>query len=223
MLKRFIGIILTSVIATGLLSGCLNQTSAQEQIYSILEEAVKKEAIFKEQQAKTIELEKEEQAYYEEIIKLGLKEFPAIVELSDKALATIEERENSIEKEHDSIVSSQKEFGKIETKIKKIKDEELKKEATALVKSMEQRYEIHETLYDSYKKSLNHDKELYQLFKEEDLKMEELQVKVKEINQSYDVVIETNKKYNEATEASNKQKVKFYEKAELDIAENKKS
>lgn len=76
-------------------------------------------------------------------------------------------------------------------------------------KVMSERYSTYDNLYDAYQQSLAYDRELYELFKKEDLKMDELQVQIEKINTSYTEVLKANEEFNALTEKSNQKKKVF--------------
>lgn len=219
MLKRIslAGVILFFAI---LVSGCSD--SPEEQIHLILEEAVQKEKGFEDQQTPITESEKREKQLYGQITGLSMKEFDQIVKLSDDALKNIENREELIEKEHKSITASQKEFNKIEERIEDIDDKKILQRAKKVKETMENRYAAHDELYKSYKESLSLDKQLYELFKKEDLKMDTLQEQINKINASYQKVLLANEKFNKETDQYNKEKEAFYKSADINIASSDK-
>ncbi|MDQ0217251.1 YkyA family protein [Peribacillus cavernae] len=212
---RLIAVILLSAV---LVSGC--NGSPEEQIHSILEETVQQEKGFEDQQTPIAKSETKEKQLYDQIIKLGMKEFDQIVKLSDDALKNIQNREKLIEKEHKSIQKSEEEFNKIDTEMKDIDDKKVQQQAEDLKKTMESRYAAHDRLYKSYKESLSLDKQLYELFKNEDLKMEELQAQIDKINTSYQKVLLANEQFNKETELYNQEKKAFYKSADIKIANN---
>jgi hypothetical protein len=197
--------------------GCSSGPSPEEEVYETLEKVVSLEESFKDQQDPLVELEKSEKAIYDEIISLSAKDFDKIVSLSTEAISLVEERETRINNEHESIQSAKTEFETVDSHIEKIEDTDLKKEAEGLIELMNRRYTAYEELYTNYINALTYDKELYQLFQNEDLSMETLEEQINLINESYEKVITANNQFNEITDAYNKAKVKFYENAELNI------
>jgi hypothetical protein len=218
--KKQISLLTIFLLTAGLLSGCFSE-SPEEKISSILEESVKKEKVFEEQQTPITDSEKKEKELYGKIIGLSMKEFDQIVALSDDALQNLADREKLINKERKSIEESQKQFSKMNDVIKDIDDKDIQKKARALQDTMEKRFAAHKELYQSYNQSLAKDKELYQLFKKKDLKMEELQTQIDSINSAYEDVIKANEKFNVATQKYNKEKKNFYESTDLKVAGNK--
>ena len=209
-LKHFY--LLVVFISVAILAGCINGKSPEEKIQTILEKSAAEESDFVEQQKPLNELEKSEKDIYDEIIKLGMKEYDQIVELSDEALDNIEDREQLIEKEHNSMQDSQKQFEKVKGQIKKIEDGEAKDQALKLEDTMQARYTAYEDLYNKYIKSIKQDRSLYELFKKEEVKMNELESQINLINDSYTEVINANENFNQLTKKFNEQKENFYEK-----------
>ncbi|ART76179.1 hypothetical protein B4U37_09060 [Sutcliffiella horikoshii] len=200
------------------LAGCVNGESAEQEIFQTLEEVVELEASFEEQQGPLLELEKEESAIYEEILTLGMKEFDQIVKLSQEGLALVEQKEAAMKNEKESIEAARSQFEEVKTSIESLEDEELKKEAQALYQLMEQRYEAYMTLSNHYMKSMEDEKEMYELFQTEDLTLEQLQVQINDLNEKYEKINEANKSFNDLTDQYNKAKLDFYKKAGLNVS-----
>ncbi|WP_163103152.1 YkyA family protein [Peribacillus alkalitolerans] len=213
---RHLSIVLLLVI-TFTISGCLNKTSPEENLLTLLENIVKNEKVFEKQQVPLTKLEEQEKVLYDKIIQLGMKEFDQIVKLSDEAIVNANKREEAMKKERESIQSSEEEFKKIDSIIKEIEDKETKKQAKELKKLMETRYAAHEQLFDSYMESIQKDITVYEQFKKEDLTLEELQKHIDEVNASYDEVMKTNDIYNKATDEYNREKMTFYKQAGLKV------
>ncbi len=214
---------LLSIMLAGVLSlaGCLGKQSPEEKMFEELEKVVSIEKDFEEQQEPLVKLEKEEKKIYEQIISLGMKEYDQIVKLSDEALAIADKRSGHIEKEKESIGDSAKEFENVPGLIEDIEDQALKKQAKELQKTMEERYEIHDGLYENYKKGIQYDKELYEMLKDKELSFEKLEEQINKVNAVYEVVLEKNKEFNNKTDQYNKQKMAFYKEAGIEVKEEK--
>ncbi|WP_175988703.1 YkyA family protein [Bacillus sp. Marseille-Q1617] len=200
-----------------ILMGCIGGASPQENIYNVLEETVAKEDQYVEVQKPIQGLEKKEKEIYNEIMSLGMKEFDKIVKLSDDALKNISERSDYIEKERKAMNEAKEKFSGLDEFISKLEDDKLKNEADKLAKTMEQRYQLHAKLTDSYLQALAQDKKLYELFKKKELTMEELEKQITSINEAYDKTIKLNEEYNTKTEQFNKLKQGFYSTAEIEV------
>ncbi|MDQ0177004.1 YkyA family protein [Bacillus chungangensis] len=205
------------MMMASLLSGCFHMTSPEETIYTIFEKTVEKEKDFKELQQPLVELEKKESAIYDQIMELGMKEFTKIKKLADDALLNVDERENMMVKEQEAMNASQEEFEKAKEYIDKIKEKELKKAANDLYILMKKRYQAHEILFDIYKEGLEADRQLYRLFKDEELEYDVLEGQIEVTNTHYAKLLEANNQFNEATEEFNEKKLVFYQQAGIQV------
>jgi len=209
-------LVLLLVATTFMLTGCLGQKSPEERMYEIMENAVKAEKGFEDQQNPLVELETKENELFDKITSLGMKEKEQINKLSDEALSMADKRNEHIDKEKKSIQESREKFKDADSVMKKIKDPELKEKAEFLYKTMNDRYAAHDTLYNEYTKAIEGDKDLYKALKSGDINLDDLEKKVENINQHYSKVLEANEKFNKLTETYNKEKLAFYKLAGLD-------
>ncbi|WP_235822681.1 YkyA family protein [Cytobacillus massiliigabonensis] len=207
------------VIAMGslVLSGCFNKSTPVEKIYDVLEKVVSTENVFKEQQEPLVELEKQEKEIYDKIISLGMKEFDEINRLSDQAIAIVDKRKDHMNKEQESIAASQKEFKKALPLINEIEEAALKEKAQTLYDTMTERYKIHDELYQQYLEGVKLDKELYLMFKKEDLQLEQLDAQITKINEIYAKILKENEEFNKKTKEYNEAKLSFYKESGLKI------
>ncbi|WP_066176426.1 YkyA family protein [Bacillus marinisedimentorum] len=199
------------------LGGCSIGTQPEEEIYQALESAVEQEEQFEKQQEPLSEAEEKEQQLYNEIVGLKMEEFDKISSLSKEAETLAGKRKEMIEKEKESIEASREEFSKVEELAGELEDDQLKKKAAELSSYMNDRYDAYAALYDAYSKAIEHDLELYGMFQDKELKLEELKKHIEEVNKSYDSVMEANKVFNDLTEKYNKSKREFYKMADLDV------
>ncbi|MFC4320349.1 YkyA family protein [Litchfieldia salsa] len=200
-----------------IIAGCSNGPTPEEEIYAVLEDVVKLEESFKEQQNPLVELEQKEKELYDEIIALSMKDFDKIVTLSKEAQSLVEERKERIDTEYESIKESKLKFDTVLESIGKLENEDLEQDAMELVDLMTNRYNSYDELYESYNEAVQFDKELYVLFQDKELEIENLQEQIDTINKSYDKVIAANEKFNDYTESYNQAKIKFYENAGLEV------
>jgi chromosome segregation ATPase len=200
-----------------LLTGCMGGSTPQEMVYTTLEDTVKKEEKLKETQQPLTKLEEEEQKLFDQAIGLSMKEIDEIRNIADQALENISERETLIKEEVSAMEEAEEAFQAAESNIEEIEDGKLKKEAEELASLMNDRFEAHAAMADSYLKSLTSDRELYEMLKKEDLTMEELQGQIEKINENYKSTMEHNQTYNQLTEEVNNSKISFYENAEIDV------
>lgn len=197
------------------IAGCGN--SPETEIYSHLEEAVKLEKGFQEQQGDITQLEQKEQEIYKEIIELGIDELDQIKKLSEDALASIEERVQKIKLEKESLDASREEFEKSKKYIEKIDDEKTKEKAQTMYETMKKRYDAYDELHAAYNETLALEKGLYELLQLEELEQEELQKHIEDVNLKYQEVIKVNEDFNTYTTEYNALKKDFYEIANIDV------
>jgi hypothetical protein len=202
-----------------ILSGCNPFQSTPEKIHEVLENVVKKEALFEEQQQPLVQLEKDEQRLYEEIMELGTKNIDEIVEKSNKAVEIVDERKTHMDNEQKSLEESEEEFKKVKPLIEKIDEKQVKDKADQLYAVMTERYRTHDALYKAYIQGLELDKNLYNMLKAEERSLEKLEQQIVKINQIYQEVIAANEKFNELTKEYNDTKHAFYELSGLEIEE----
>lgn len=203
-----------------LLSGCAG-SSPEENIYTIFEKVVNLEDPFKKQQEPLKKLEQKESELYDEIMDIGLNDFDKVVALSNEAITVLEEREQRIEAEYESIKASKEEFTLVNNEIENIKDEKLAEKAKQIKMTMENRYSAYDSLFEAYKTSISYDKELYTMLQKSDLTMDELEAQIKKVNESYKIVMKQNDVFNKLTEEYNKLKMEFYEDASLNVDKSK--
>ncbi|NRD78715.1 YkyA family protein [Bacillus sp. BRMEA1] len=198
------------------LTGCGNKQKPIDNLYTALEQVAVKEKVFEEQQKPITELEKKEKSLYDQIIKLGVKDYSQIVILSDEAIASADKREMYLEKETNSIKESEKEFQKLPEINKGLEDPSIRQLSEELYHIMIQRYNAHDELVKEYTLAIQYDKQLYGMFKNKNLPLNQLEVQVNKINEEYKKVSAANETFNKLTEQYNAKKVELYKKAGLD-------
>jgi flagellin-specific chaperone FliS len=203
------------------LSACLDRKTTPEKMYEVMEQVVSAEIPFEAKQEPIVNAEKEEKEIYDEIITLGLKEYEEIVELSNKALLLIEERRTLITEESASIAKSKEQFEQLKPFIDKLENRDLQKKAMKLYDVMFERYRLHEELQLSYIEALNLDRELYEMFKNKAVAIDQLENQINLINDTYSEIYEINDHFNKSTATYNDLKLSFYKEAGLKIENNK--
>ncbi|KIL50309.1 hypothetical protein KP77_16840 [Jeotgalibacillus alimentarius] len=202
-----------------LLSGCVFGTPAEEEISEKLEAAVAAEEGYVSAQNDLRDLETEEQQLYDEIMALSMEEFEQINTLADDALSNLDTREEKLSEEREAISSSEEEFGEVESLVADIDSEELQQHVETMIDTMNNRYSAHDELSTAYEDGLQLNRELYEMLKNEELKLEELEQQVTKINDQNAVIIEANTEFNDLTNEYNDLKAEFYNMAELNTEE----
>ncbi|RWR12403.1 YkyA family protein [Siminovitchia fortis] len=208
MKKRHLAVILLA--SATLLSAC---GTPEEQIHKSLEETVVLEKDFEKQQKPLMKLEKEEKSLFDEIMNLGMKKFDEIVALSDKALANLDKREELLAKEEKAMAASKKEFDNIDHLIDKLKDDQLKGKAKELKKLMNRRYDSHEQLVKAYREAIKEDRKIYEMMKDKELKLEDLEAQIETANNVQEEVLKASEQFNKFTDQFNEEKEKLYKEA----------
>lgn len=201
-----------------ILNGCIGKP--EEKIYKKLEDVVKLEEVFKNEQKPLVKLEQQEKKLYDQMIESGYKEHDKIIKLADKAIELSEKRKEHLNTERGSIVAAEKNFKTVEKQIEKLNKPSLKKEGQELYSIMMERYKVHERLYDKYRTAIRKDQNLYAVFKDKHATLEQIQTKIDDTNRVYQQVYELNNQFNKLTERYNKMKIKFYEDAGLKKEKN---
>jgi hypothetical protein len=217
--KKKYNFILFIFISVVIFAGCTKEKTPEEKMYTVLEKVVAAEKEFEEQQNPLVTLEKKEKGIYDQIIKLGMKEYDQIVKLSDEALLLADQRKELMEKETNSIKQSEKEFTKASNIKDKFEDRNLTKIANELYEIMMERYKAHDELYIQYNEALKNDKALYEMFKNKNLPLEDLEAQVNKLNETYKKIYNANEKFNLLTEQYNDKKLSFYKRAGLNTSE----
>jgi predicted patatin/cPLA2 family phospholipase len=94
-------------------------------------------------------------------------------------------------------------------------DPTLKKIVNQLNDIMMKRYDAHRELYKQYSDAIQYDKELYQMFKNKNLSLEDLEAQINKLNETYKKVYTANDQFNKYTQQYNEKKLLFYKKAGL--------
>ena len=214
-LKKLRIVLLGSVLAVAI-AGCSSKTP-EEESYDLLEELASIEQGYEEQHEPLQKLEAEDNEIYAQIIELGMKEMDEIKTLSDEAITGIEEREELMKKEKESINESRERFGDFDGLIEELSDKKAQTEAAELQKIMKQRYDDYDQLYDLYLASLAEEKKLYELFKDEKATKEQFETQIESVNKTYTELSEANAQFNEQTEKYNNKKISFYNLAGIEV------
>lgn len=202
---------------TVMAAGCSFGDKPAEKIYTHLEEAAMLEQDFTEQQEKIVDAEKKEQQLYNEMIEMSMDDFEQIVSLSKQADQLANDRKQWMKEEKDILDEAYQTFTKAQDLVKEIENDELKQSGRQLLEAMENRHETYDKLFDAYMVSIERDRKLYNMFREKELKANDLQDQIDQVNASYKKVNETKDRFNEYTERYNETKKNFYETAELNV------
>lgn len=190
------------LIATLLLSGCSFGSSVEEELSNLLSDLNKAEEQYRGAQEELNDLEKSEQALFNDMMKLTQEQHDEletkvieVEESLEKRIALIEEEEESMKKAVESVGS----FDKIVEKA----EDETKSEIEKLKVAMNDRYDFHSVFIEEYKKLTELQRELYALLDAEETELPKLQELVDEVNEQNEVVIASITSFNDATATVN--------------------
>jgi hypothetical protein len=204
VLQRKVRLLFLFVIVL-FIAGC-NILSSEQSLLSAFEKLIKYEKEFHKQQKPLVELEKKEKEIYDRIMSLGMKQFPEILKLSEEALEIIEKREKRIKKEYDSIQLAKKQLEVVKTEISSLPDQAVKENASRLAQLLEKRYMTYDELYNDYQQALQLEIDLYRMFQNKQLTLEQLEQQVIKINSAYDEIKKANEQFNRYTVEYNEAK-----------------
>lgn len=210
-LIRVVGVILI----VSFLAAC--GATKEEKVQKALETAFEKEDVYDEEQKEIAKLEKEEGEIFSKIVDMTDDELDEIDKLAKTAIANIDKRSEKIGLEQDSMSAAKKEFKKAKSHIADIEDEDVKKKANAMYKTMEERYGIHNEIIKTYEATLEKEKEFYQEIPKKDGSEEDIVDILKELNKNYEELVTKTEAFNEKTKKYNEDKATYYKAADLDV------
>lgn len=157
---------------------------------------------YRNSQADLSELEKSEQALFNETMKLTqeqteeLKAKVAELEkLLEERLGLLDEEEASMKKAEEFVASFDKVLEKTE--------EDNKKRVEELNQAVNKRYELHSAFTGEYRKLIDLQREVYEMLADEGIELESVQRKVEEVNEQNQTVHSAINSFNESTIAVN--------------------
>ncbi|WP_027408291.1 YkyA family protein [Anoxybacteroides tepidamans] len=182
----------------------------EQQVVDTFEQIAKLEDKVNKHHATLVRLEREQTTLYGQITSLGMKQFNKVAELSKEAQTIIDKREKEIDAEHENIKRAHKMLPIAKENAERLHESAIKACALRLINVMEKRYAAYDSLYTHYQKALLLERELYRLFEQENVTLEQLQKQTEKINRVYAEVVAANNQFNDYTEEYNEAKKKLY-------------
>nr|WP_281381375.1 YkyA family protein [Geomicrobium halophilum] len=158
-------------------------TTPEQRMQTHVEQTVELEEGFQEQQEPLLAAEEAERERFEEMMERGLNERDENEALVSEAIQYVEERKKRMEAERKSLKAAYEEFQKGAAYVHEIEDEDVEEQAMILVEVMEKRYEVHSALYEAYIQAASLDRELYEMFLEEEVDFGDLEEQINLIKQ----------------------------------------
>ncbi|WP_194165706.1 YkyA family protein [Oceanobacillus sp. CFH 90083] len=216
MLKQIylLGMIISSLF---LIAACSSKSS-EEQIHDHLEEAIQLEEGYETTQQEIEELELQEQDIFSQIVDLDMDHFEQIQELSQEAISVVEQKQEKLAEERESIEASEEAFIQVESIISDLEDESVQQDAENMVAIMTERYTAYYDLNDTYQASTAQEKELYEMLQLEELDPNEVTEHLEALNENYEGIIALNGEFNQLTADYNEAKRTFYEASDLNVS-----
>ncbi|MEF3328674.1 YkyA family protein [Oceanobacillus sp. M60] len=212
------GYLYAIIISSLLFIAACSSKSAEEQIHDHLEEAIQIEEGYETQQQEIEELEQQEQEIFSQIVELDMEQFDQIQELSQEAISIVEQKQEKLGEERESIEASQEEFEQVESLISDLEDENVQQEAESMYDIMIERYTTYYDLNDTYQTSVDQEKELYEMLQQEELEQDEVTGHLEALNENYERIIALNEEFNQLTADYNEAKRTFYEASDLNVS-----
>jgi len=206
-------IILTGLISFILiLTGCSFGQSTESSLNDVLTKVYEDEEGYRTAQEQLSELEKTEQASYNELMELTQKEKEEISAKTADMDSSLKERLSLINKEKESISKAEESFKAFDDVMKDAKEENIKGILEEMKKEMGLRFELHGEFTDQYEKLAELQKTLYGMLSDEHAELPKLQEKVAEVNAQNETVQSVIAEFNEHTKKFNELKNDVYEK-----------
>lgn len=198
------------------LSGCVGSKSEQE-LYTIFEKAATQEKAMFQQTATFDSLGQKDKELYSKILQQGKDSNASVQPMISEAIQILDQRQKTLDTEKDMLNNAQKEMKDADSKTNHMENGKLKDQAKQIEKLYKDRYDSFIQMYDSYKKAIQSEKELYNMLQTKDEKLKSINDKVKETNSLYKDAEDKIDQFNNATKDYNKEKVDFYQAANIKV------
>src|SRR5699024_2918721 len=190
-----------------LLVSC-GEKNVHKQIMNHLEKAYVSEEEFIEYQEELLRLEEKDLELYDEVVQLEGSEANELQSLIGEALKVTEQREAYLEAERTAIKQSKENFLHVEPYIEQVTDEDVKSNLEKLYKTMTDRYEVYEEVYESYATSLQLTESLYEHLRDNSSQYL-LHDTLDDVNESYEQLFTVNDRFNRLTKDYNRLKKEY--------------
>lgn len=191
------------------LAACSNN-KVQEQIFEHLEAAYEAEQLFVLSQEQLLELEEKDIEIYNEIIELDDISEERLQQLTNEALQLVEARKQYLEEERNSIRQSKEHFQNLEPILAEMADGEEKEKLEQLYKTMMDRYESYDEVYETYMESLYLTESLYEHLQKE-ATYSVINETLNQVNESFEKLFKVNDQFNLLTKQYNRIKTEYYD------------
>jgi len=193
------------LIFTLLLAGCNFSPSLESKLSDALSAMFSSEDKYREAQEALGDLERKEQILFNETMSLTQEETEELEKNVAELVSSLEERLVLIEKEESSINKAKESLTLFEDIVNDA-EEGIKEDVEQLEKVIKDRYSNHAEVVTEYIGLTDVQKELYDMFLDEETDLAMLQEKVEEVNKQNQIVQDTIQIFNESTAKVNELK-----------------
>ncbi len=195
-------VIAGSFSAILMLSAC-SGSGVSGDLDAVLNDTFEEEEEYREVQDDLEEREKAEQKLFEEIMALTQEEQDKVAKQAQQALDSADERLEFLNTEKESIESAEEKSTEIDQIIEEAEEASVKADVEVLKAKMQERFAAHGEFAKAYEQLIGHQKELYDMLKDEKTKLQALQEKAAEVNKQNEQVQQAVTEFNELTEQVN--------------------
>jgi DNA repair exonuclease SbcCD ATPase subunit len=212
MKKRVVSLAIIGILA---LSGCSIGQSPAKQLSETLTKMNESETEYRDTQSKLTELEKTEQKTFTETMELTREDVDKLRSNTGELESLLEDRIALLDIEEDAMKAAQGFVEELDAIADKASETE-NSQIVNLKEAVTKRYDLHASFIDEYRKLATIQKEFYSMLSEEDIQLEDLKLKVEEVNEQNERVQTAISKFNEATKEVNSLKEEVFSSLEGD-------
>lgn len=193
-----------SLLAVGMLTltGCSIGQSTEKQLSETLTKMNESETAYRDTQSKLTELEQTEQKTFTETMELTKEDVDKLRSKISELETLLDDRLAFLDKEEAAMKEAEGFVKELDTIGEKASESE-SGQIIKLKDAAEKRYALHSTFIDEYKKLAAIQKEFYGMLSAQDVGLDELKQKVKEVNEQNAMVQTAITEFNEATKEVN--------------------
>ncbi len=193
-----------SLLAVGMLTltGCSIGQSTEKQLSETLTKMNESETAYRDTQSKLTELEQTEQKTFTETMELTKEDVDKLRSKISELETLLDDRLAFLDKEEAAMKEAEGFVDELDTIGEKASESE-SGQIIKLKDAAEKRYALHSTFIDEYKKLAAIQKEFYGMLSAQDVGLDELKQKVKEVNEQNAMVQTAITEFNEATKEVN--------------------
>lgn len=189
-----------------LLLGACTDSGIRGDLDQVLNDTFEAEEEYREVQDDLEKREKAEQKLFADIMSLTQEQHEKVAEQAQEALDSADERLAFLKTEKESMQAAEKKLSEIDQVIEDAEEESVKSDVQTLKAKMQERFTAHADFVTAYENLIGLQKELYEMLKDEDSKLQMLQEKATEVNEQNNLVQQAVTDFNELTQQVNELK-----------------